>query len=331
MDPEPSADSLQPDWSWPMCDAQAFAREQDSLAGTWTFLCLASDVQNDGDWIVTSLALRSVFVQRFGNTLRGFENRCAHRGFPLRTQERGNGVILCGFHHWRYNQDGLALGIPACQEAFGTTPRELNARLQSLEIETCGNLVFGRFPGRGSDATLRSFLGETYDILAAFSQYRQRPWLMSCDVKANWRLCIEITMDDYHLAAVHPDTFGRQGYLARENLRYFECGDHSAHFAIADSDALQSLAEACRDGTAQSKNYLIFNLFPGLSLLLRRSATGLSGTSSARSPARTTGSARDFNPRPPNLSRRRASAASKSASDGSRGSTQGSCGSPARL
>ena len=255
---------LPPDWSMSMYDAQAFAQEQNNLAGVWTFLCLASDIPADGDWIVASLALRSVFVQRFGDDIRGFENRCAHRGFPLRTSERGNGPVLCGFHHWRYNQDGLALGIPACQETFGTTPRELDARLQVLEIETCGHLVFGRFPGRGPDVTLRNYMGETFDILATYSQYRQRPWFISCNVKANWRLCIEITMDDYHLAAIHPDTFGKQGYLKLDTLRYFECGDNSAHFAVSDSAAFQSLADDCRNGTARSKNYLIFNIFPNL-------------------------------------------------------------------
>ena len=58
------------------------------VSNIWTFLGFVHDVAKDGDWFRASLATRSVFVQRFGNELRGFENRCAHRSFPLRTSDR---------------------------------------------------------------------------------------------------------------------------------------------------------------------------------------------------------------------------------------------------
>jgi phenylpropionate dioxygenase-like ring-hydroxylating dioxygenase large terminal subunit len=73
-------------------------------------------VAADGDWFRASLATRSVFVQRFGPELKGFENRCVHRSYPLRDADRGNGPIVCGFHHWRYDHEGRALGIPLCDE-----------------------------------------------------------------------------------------------------------------------------------------------------------------------------------------------------------------------
>src|SRR5271170_653230 len=148
--------------NWPdtLVDEAAFRREQAQLARVWTFLGHAEDVANDGDWFRSTLATRSVFVQRFGSELRGFENRCAHRFYPVRTADKGNGPIVCGFHHWRYNKDGLALGIPLCDEIYGVIPEELNARLNPIEIATCGALVFGRFPEPGVTETLNEFLGE---------------------------------------------------------------------------------------------------------------------------------------------------------------------------
>ncbi|HTQ32584.1 MAG TPA: Rieske 2Fe-2S domain-containing protein, partial [Stellaceae bacterium] len=118
--------------NWPdtLVDAAAFRREQTSLAKMWTFLGHARDVAKDGDWFRTTLATRSVFVQRFGDELRGFENRCAHRSYPLRTADKGNGPILCGFHHWRYDREGRAVAIPQCERLFGGSPQEVGARLR---------------------------------------------------------------------------------------------------------------------------------------------------------------------------------------------------------
>jgi phenylpropionate dioxygenase-like ring-hydroxylating dioxygenase large terminal subunit len=130
-----------PAWARSLIDPASFEHEQTRLGQTWTLLGVITDIANDGDLFRTILGGRSIFVQRFGQDLRGFENVCAHRFYPLRTKDKGNGPIRCGFHHWQYNKDGLAVGIPKCQELYGVSPRELDARLKPVEIATCGILV----------------------------------------------------------------------------------------------------------------------------------------------------------------------------------------------
>jgi phenylpropionate dioxygenase-like ring-hydroxylating dioxygenase large terminal subunit len=256
------------DWARSMTDPQAFRQEQDRLSHTWTFLGLTSDVARDGDWFRASLATRSVFVQRFGDELRGFENRCAHRGYPLRNADKGNGAIVCGFHHWRYDPSGRALGIPLCEELYGVIPRDLDVRLNQIEVATCGNLVFGRFPAPGVPAdaseSLEDFLGVSYPILAAMSQMPPSPIYISNTVKANWKLCLHITFDDYHGVAVHPGTFGKLGYLRRYNITYARFGLHSCSINQPDPQALEKMAAECRDGTFRSAYYRIFQIMPTL-------------------------------------------------------------------
>ena len=138
-------EAVGPCWARTLTDPEAFAREQAQLSQVWTLLGLTTDVPNDGDSIRGTLGGRSVFVQRFGDTLRGFENRCAHRFYPLRIKDKGSGPIRCGFHHWQYDKEGRAVGIPKCQEMYGVTPRELDARLAPVEVASCGTLIFGRF------------------------------------------------------------------------------------------------------------------------------------------------------------------------------------------
>ena len=140
---ETGREARYPKWAAALTDQDAFQQEQARLGRIWTLLGLTVDVAEDGDWFTAELGGRSVFVQRFGDKLKGFENRCAHRFYPLRTKAKGNGPIKCGFHHWRYDEEGRAVDVPRCRDLFGVTPKELNARIAPIEIATCGSLIFG--------------------------------------------------------------------------------------------------------------------------------------------------------------------------------------------
>jgi phenylpropionate dioxygenase-like ring-hydroxylating dioxygenase large terminal subunit len=254
--------------NWPdtLVDEAAFRREQAQLARVWTFLGHTRDVAQDGDWFRTNLAMRSVFVQRFGKELRAFENSCAHRSFPLRNADKGNGPILCGFHHWRYNEEGQAVGIPQCPQLFGTTPKDMGAALTPVQIATCGPLIFGRFRAVGDDETLEEFLGDGFPIIEALWSIPDATHVLTREVKANWRLCVHITVEEYHVPSVHLPYWGRAGYLRRENIGYFRFGRHSAYITHPDPDAFTRMVDECRAGTWRSANYRVLHIFPGFAV-----------------------------------------------------------------
>ena len=266
----PASDTMPADWARTLVDPAAFAAEQARLAHVWTFLGVTAHLSRDGDWITASLATRSVFVQRFGRELRGFENLCAHRFYPLRTAKRGNGHVVCGFHHWRYDIDGRALGIPLSEEAFGSVSRALDARLSPIEVEVCGMLVFGRFPAPHASQSLEEFLGEGFPVLAAMSQMPASPLGFTRSIEANWRLSLHISLDDYHSFAVHPDSFGREGYVHRADIAYARFGLHNAFLNSTERDRFATLAAACRAGTARSTCYTILQVMPNLLLAQAR-------------------------------------------------------------
>ena len=254
-------------WASALTDENAFNREQTQLGRFWTLLGVTHDLAKDGDWIRATLGGRSVFVQRFGDTFRGYENRCAHRFYPLRNADKGNGPVVCGFHHWRYDQEGTAVGVPMCPELFGVAPRALNARLTPIEVATCGTLVFGRFAEAGLDETLDAYLGESFPILEAITRTIALPYTHGRSVKANWKLCNQITMDDYHIVAVHH----KQHYHSNADLQYIRFGMHSAHF-VGHADSLASMSQACRAGNYRPDHYRIFNIFPNLAVSLFRAS-----------------------------------------------------------
>lgn len=245
-------------------EPEAFAQEQAFHGPCWTFLGLARDIPHRNDWFTATLGGKPIFVQRFEQGIFGFLNRCAHRGYPLRVGERGNGAVVCGFHHWRYNHEGLALGIPACPEMFGKTPREMDARLPPVEIGQVGDFLFGRFVPEGGGPGLEQWLGPMVPILGQVNRWLDRPaGALSCDVKANWRSLVEISFDDYHLVAIHPSTFGKGGYLPVEGVHYERFGAHSAYFRGGDGESLARMLAACEAGTYLPDRYRIFQIYPG--------------------------------------------------------------------
>lgn len=251
-------------WARALTDQAHFELERERLANIWTLVGLTNDLESDRSWFRATLGGRSIFIQRFGEVLRGFENRCAHRHFPLRTEEKGAGPIVCGFHHWRYDPEGRAVGIPMCSENYGMIPRELGAKLEPVEVATCGSLVFARFPSRGATESLDEFLGDGFAILQTVCNVRT-PRYVTRVIAANWKLSVEITLDDYHLVAVHPSTFGKGGYLKNDAFRYFQFGKHSAHFMGSD-ETMAEMATACRLGNYRPRRYRIFNIFPNLAI-----------------------------------------------------------------
>ncbi|MCT0200808.1 Rieske 2Fe-2S domain-containing protein [Synechococcus sp. CS-1325] len=281
------------DWARSLRDPEAFANEQACFRPIWTLLGLTTDIPSDNDWIRCNLGGSSVFVQRFGTTIRGFENICRHRFHPIRTKAKGSGMVRCDFHHWVYNQAGEAVGIPQCKKLFGGTPRELGVRLRPVEIATCGFLIFGRFseqpataPGsaepteREQSATsgaesLQEYLAEAWPILAAICQVNNPPHTACSSVKANWKLLYELTLEEYHLFAVHPSTFrmlfsvdpahfGTTGYLKPEHAHYPRFGRHSAFFFKGKPGNLTAMAGDCRDGSYRPSGYRILQIFPNL-------------------------------------------------------------------
>ena len=257
---------MRPDFSYDrLTDESAFKVEQAKLAGVWTLLGLTADLAKDDDWFRATLGGRSVFVQRCGEEIVGFENVCPHRFFPLRTAERGNGPIVCGFHHWHYDRHGHVVGIPICKEVLGRTPREVPARLAPVEIATCGSLVFGRFAAAGRGESLEDFLGPAWPILAAIATLPPAVHAFGRAVEANWRLMMSITLDDYHGVAVHHvPAYGRNS-----DFQYWRFGLHSAH-AGGQRDTLHTMAQECRadPGRHRPGGYRIFNIFPNLAVSL---------------------------------------------------------------
>lgn len=252
-------------------DEAYFNAEIAVLADTaWCFIGTTDEWPNTNDWLRASVWGDDVFVQNVAGDLRGFRNVCQHRGFPIRRGGSGNGPIICDFHAWRYDGEGRLVGIARNEELFGATREDRAQRpLAPIRIETVGSLVFAAV----SDAVppLAEYLGRYHALLAAVTArtgaMRHR-W--TGEAAANWKLYYEITLDDYHVAFVHPGSLGAEVRDACF-LTYERSGAHSRMFARRTADwAFPGFWEAVERGEYEFAGYKIHHIFPNLFLVAGR-------------------------------------------------------------
>jgi choline monooxygenase len=248
-----------PDW---------FTVEREGLArGTWQFFGLTDELAADGDWLRKTVLGSDIFVQNFDGNLRGYQNVCSHRGFPLRRCGKGNGAVQCGFHGWLYDSEGVPTGIPRNAELFQLDREGQKAlALPAVRIEVVGRFVFVAFSGE--IAPVRGYLGAYAAVFSAVSGRMGKAFFHDDSrTRANWKLCMEITLDDYHPLVLHPTTLG-----SGEPLKAFQCyyrrdGLHSCLLKRRDAEwTFETYWKELAEGKVDRTGYKIHQVFPNLLL-----------------------------------------------------------------
>ena len=247
----------------------AFATEQQVLADAcWQFVALREEVATPNSWVRRLVFGRTIFVHNFGGELRAYHNVCSHRGFPLRCADAGVGPVQCGFHGWVYNREGVPTGIPRNGELFELSRDQQRAlALPEVRLEAIGRFVFATLSA--SAPSIGDYLGAYADVFRtldrSFGALLHRE---SSPVAANWKRHVEITLDDYHLASVHPTTFGPFADLPVERFYYQRDGAHSCYLRRRDPHwTFGSFWEGVRAGTEDRTGYKIFNCFPNFLIM----------------------------------------------------------------
>ena len=197
---------------WLYNDDQVAKREQATIfeGPTWNFLCLEAEIPNPGDYATTFAGAAPVIVARdLDGTIRGFENRCAHRGALLCFKSHGcTKQISCVYHNWTYDLKGNLTGITFQKgiKGKGGMPPEFDRtqhHLRRLRIGNIGGILFGTFSDKAPP--LEEYLGP--EIVTRIMRVMRRPVkvLGYCDQRLpnNWKLYMENVKDPYHASLLH--------------------------------------------------------------------------------------------------------------------------------
>jgi phenylpropionate dioxygenase-like ring-hydroxylating dioxygenase large terminal subunit len=175
----------------------------------WIYVGHASELRKPGDFKTRPVAGRPIiFARDREGTVRVLINSCRHRGATVCREREGNArQFYCMYHGWTYHTDGKLKAVPG-EDAYG--PCFDKSQLGLLEVprlEQYRDFYFLNFDRDAVD--LASYLAgakEYIDLVVDQSPSGKMEIISGVqeyDIKANWKLLVENSVDDYHLVATH--------------------------------------------------------------------------------------------------------------------------------
>jgi len=202
-------------------DPEFYRLEQTALfPRRWVAIGLANDVPEPGDAKPVNVAgWPLAMVRGRDGKLRVFLNICPHRGMsPVAEPCSGLATIRCPWHSWSFDLEGKLVAQPniggvGVNRVDGFDKDRLG--LRELRADQWMNTVFVNIDGEAPP--LDEHVAPLLKHFAAydFSQLRHGGGY-DMEVPANWKLCVEGGIEDYHLPWIHSHIFhGKPNWWAR--------------------------------------------------------------------------------------------------------------------
>lgn len=231
-------------------DQALFDREIDRFFHRgWVYVGHESQWPQAGAFVATSLGTQPVLVTRGEDgALRGFLNRCRHRGALVCKEAQGVArSFMCPYHGWSYRTDGALDGLPGPDGYGPDFPREEMGLLPLACVENYRGFVFASVQDPG--VSLVEHLGHARAFLDRLCEgypggIAVAPGVTRYAFDANWKLQIENALDFYHLPIVHRSFFDikrARGESSKMTVRDFatdQCVDLGrGHGTVLAADA----------------------------------------------------------------------------------------------
>ena len=175
----------------------------------WIYVGHESEVKNIGDFKTRNVCGRPVILCRDSNSdIRVYLNACRHRAAVVAREAEGNTKsFFCFYHGWSYNINGELDGVPgkaSYPPSFDVTRLGL---AEPSHVDSYKGFIFLSF---NKDAVpLVEYLAgatEYIDLIVDQSPSGKMEVIQGTqeyDMKANWKLLVENSFDDYHLITTH--------------------------------------------------------------------------------------------------------------------------------
>jgi phenylpropionate dioxygenase-like ring-hydroxylating dioxygenase large terminal subunit len=193
----------------PQCYAseEFFRREVENIfLKVWNLVGREDYVKEPGDFITIELVgVPVIIVRGRDGVIRAFVNSCRHRGCKLLDGEGHCDMIVCPYHSWSYDPHGAIVGAAGLR---GTADfRSEDVDLIAVRLECWLGFIFICFDP--ATAPLADYLGNLYDYVFSYGlESMVTVKRKSFDVRTNWKLYVENSMENFHLPTVHEKTIG---------------------------------------------------------------------------------------------------------------------------
>ncbi len=265
-------------------DQHVFELENEKiLAGTWRFMCHASELKETFDYRLVQLGGHELILLRDEDgALQGFYNSCAHRGARILRQPAGKldeGRMTCFYHLWSYDYRGRCTTVSQPAGYQHSTVKKENTSLKSVRVESIFDLVFVCL---NDDAEpLEDFLGEsTIEAMRVpFGTAELEVFhIHQTEIECNWKLFVETNCEGYHelLHLLNRTTaVAQQAYRSRQ-WRMHRNGHLSFDVAKIEYEDLNYAKRGANVLPGMETNgHVVVNLFPDMMLNCRSTVVRL--------------------------------------------------------
>jgi fatty-acyl-CoA synthase len=176
----------------------------------WVFACHESEISQPGDYVTKFISLVPLIITRDEDgEVHAMINRCTHRGNVLCTRDSGSSQnFRCAYHGWTFNNSGRLLGRTfrsGYAPGYGKQQEELNLA-GVARLETYRGFVFVSFSPEGP--SLLQSLGAAVPYLDRYVDRAPNGEIEVVEIqkmviRANWKMPLENSVDDYHAGFVH--------------------------------------------------------------------------------------------------------------------------------
>jgi len=175
----------------------------------WIYAGHESELKAAGDFVTRTLCGRPVIFCRDSiSKVRVFLNVCRHRGAIVCRERQGNAKgYHCFYHGWSYDRDGCLDGVPGESSYPASFDRGEFGLAEPPQVASYRGFVFITFDPAAM--ALEDYLAgakEYLDLVVDQSPGGQMEIIRGTQeyaIRANWKLLVENSFDDYHLMSTH--------------------------------------------------------------------------------------------------------------------------------
>ena len=186
-----------------------FDEERRIFDKCWIYVGHASELKQPNDFRTRQVAGRPViFTRDKQGTIRALLNVCRHRGALVCREREGNArQFFCIYHGWAYNTDGSIKGIPGDDAYPPNYDKKGKGLVPVPRLEHYKDFYFVNFDKDAQD--LHTYLAGAKDYIdlvvdqSPSGRMEIISGVQEYDIKANWKLLVENSVDDYHLVTTH--------------------------------------------------------------------------------------------------------------------------------
>jgi p-cumate 2,3-dioxygenase alpha subunit len=175
----------------------------------WIYAGHASEVRAPGDFVTRTICGRPIILCRdSAGAIRVFLNVCRHRGAVVCRERHGNAPgYQCFYHGWSYDRDGRLDGVPGESSYPPGFDRAQFGLMPPPHVEEYRGFVFVSFdPHAMPLADYLAGAKEYLDLVVDQSPEGEMEIIRGTQeyaIRANWKLLVENSFDDYHLMSTH--------------------------------------------------------------------------------------------------------------------------------